>query len=49
MPLAYYSEAATAQIWSEHWGEHSVEEPLLSAPPSDVSCSSSAHIDQFLR
>ena len=24
MPLAYFSRAATAEFWSEHWGSHSV-------------------------
>lgn len=28
MPLPYYSRAATAEFWSEHWGAHSVEEAL---------------------
>ena len=37
MPLAYYSRAATAEFWSEHWGGHSVGELLRVARVSPLT------------
>lgn len=37
MPLAYYSRAAEAEFWSEHWRGHSVEELLATAKRSPLT------------
>ena len=44
MPLAYYSRAATAQFWSEHWGGHSVEELLRVAQTSPLTSLLEQHL-----
>lgn len=44
MPLAYYSRAATAQFWSEHWGGHSVEELLRVAQTSPLTSLLERHL-----
>ena len=37
MPLAYYSLSATAEFWSEHWGQYSVAELLRIARSSPLT------------
>ena len=37
MPLAYYSRAAEARFWSEHWGGHSVDEMIGIARESPLT------------
>ena len=44
MPLAYYSRAADADFWTEHWGTHSVEELLAVARRSPLTRLIEAHL-----
>ena len=44
MPLPYYSRAATAQFWSEHWGGHSVGELLRIASRSPLTTLIERHL-----
>ena len=37
MPLAYYSAAASADFWAEHWGRHSPESLARSAETSPLT------------
>jgi SAM-dependent methyltransferase len=37
MPLAYYSARADEEFWSEHWGQHSVDELLAVAKRSPLT------------
>ena len=44
MPLAYYSRAATAEFWSEHWGSHSVATLLEVARRSPLTALIERHL-----
>ncbi len=44
MPLAYYSRAATAEFWSEHWGGQSVEALLRVARISPLTTIIERHL-----
>lgn len=44
MPLAYYSRAATAEFWAEHWGGHSVDELLRVARVSPLTAIIERHL-----
>jgi SAM-dependent methyltransferase len=44
VPLAYYSRAATAEFWSEHWGGQSVEALLRIARVSPLTAVIERHL-----
>jgi len=44
VPLAYYSRAATAEFWSEHWGGQSIEALLRIARVSPLTAIIERHL-----